>query len=64
VDYELLKKHCQNLSDENRRLKKELQELKLVQSPLCPQRTPSKPKMCSSCDQKVLLKLNELENNN
>ncbi|GAU34762.1 hypothetical protein TSUD_205660 [Trifolium subterraneum] len=63
VDYELLKKHCQNLSDENRRLKKELQELKLVQSPLCPQRTPSKPKMCSSCDQKML-KLNELENNN
>ncbi|PNY02587.1 homeobox-leucine zipper protein HAT14-like [Trifolium pratense] len=63
VDYELLKKHCQNLSDENRRLKKELQELKLVQSPLCPQRTPSKPKMCSSCDHK-LFKLNELENNN
>lgn len=60
IDYELLKKQCQNLSDENKRLKKELQELKVRQSPLCPQRL-SKP-VCSSCDQK-LLKRNEDNNN-
>ncbi|CAI8611069.1 unnamed protein product [Vicia faba] len=60
IDYELLKKQCQNLSDENKRLKKELQELKVRQSPLCPQRL-SKP-VCSFCDQK-LLKRNEDNNN-
>ncbi|AES92203.1 putative transcription factor Homobox-WOX family [Medicago truncatula] len=69
VDYELLKKHCQNLSDENKRLKKELQELKVVgQFPLCPQRLSSKPvvthsTLCSSCEQKPL-KHNEDQKNN
>ncbi|KAJ1433416.1 Leucine zipper, homeobox-associated [Sesbania bispinosa] len=65
VDYELLKKHCQNLSDENKRLKKELQELralKLGPSPLCIQLSKAATlSVCSSCEK--LLKMNEGKNN-
>ncbi|KAJ1400656.1 Leucine zipper, homeobox-associated [Sesbania bispinosa] len=65
VDYELLKKQCQNLSDENKRLKKELQELralKLGPSPLCIQLSKAATlSVCSSCEK--LLKMNEGKNN-
>ncbi|RDX57691.1 Homeobox-leucine zipper protein HAT14, partial [Mucuna pruriens] len=61
VDRELLKKHCQNLSDENRRLKRELQELRALKvgtSPLCIQLAKTTSLiMCSSCEK--LVKLNE-----
>ncbi|CAJ1941710.1 unnamed protein product [Sphenostylis stenocarpa] len=61
VDRELLKKHCQNLSDENKRLKKELQELRALKvgpSPLCIQLTKTATlTTCSSCEK--LVKLNE-----
>ncbi|KAG4970162.1 hypothetical protein JHK85_036583 [Glycine max] len=60
VDHELLKKHCQNLSDENKRLKKELQELRALKvgpSPLCIQlsKTATLTTMCSSCDRELKL---------
>ncbi|KAK7265357.1 hypothetical protein RJT34_32976 [Clitoria ternatea] len=65
VDRELLKKQCQNLSDENRRLKKELQELRALKvgpSPLCIHLSKTATlTMCSSCEK--LLKLNEGNNN-
>ncbi|XP_027333512.1 homeobox-leucine zipper protein HAT22-like [Abrus precatorius] len=65
VDRELLKKHCQNLSDENKRLKKELQELRALKvgpSPLCIQLSKTATlTMCSSCEK--LIKLNEAKNN-
>ncbi|XP_057417930.1 homeobox-leucine zipper protein HAT22-like [Lotus japonicus] len=66
VDHELLKKQCQNLSDENRRLKKELQELRALKvgesSALCIQLSKRATlAMCSSCQK--LLKLNEGNNN-
>jgi len=66
VDREWLKKQCQNLSDENKRLKKELQELRALKvgpsSPLCIQLSKTATlTMCSSCDK--LVKLNEGNNN-
>ncbi|KAK7329711.1 hypothetical protein VNO77_23886 [Canavalia gladiata] len=67
VDREFLKKHCENLSDENRRLKKELQELRALNirpSPLCIQLSKTATlTMCSSCQKEKLLKLNEGKNN-
>ncbi|KAK7388174.1 hypothetical protein VNO78_22983 [Psophocarpus tetragonolobus] len=57
VDRELLKKHCQNLSDENRRLKRELQELRALKvgpSPLRIQLSKTATlTMCSSCEKLV-----------
>ncbi|KAF7837982.1 homeobox-leucine zipper protein HAT22-like [Senna tora] len=53
VECELLKKWCENLTDENRRLKKELQELR-SSSPLYIQLSKP-PTMCSSCH-KLLFK--------
>ncbi|MED6216493.1 Homeobox-leucine zipper protein hat22 [Stylosanthes scabra] len=51
VEYELLKKRCQSLTDENRRLKKELQELTAIKtSPT----TTTTVAMCSSCHNKLL----------
>ncbi|XP_061361814.1 homeobox-leucine zipper protein HOX17-like [Gastrolobium bilobum] len=60
VDCELLKKHCKNLSDENRGLKKELQELRALKvgtSPLYIQLSKTATMtICSSCEK--LKKLN------
>ncbi|KAG4932363.1 hypothetical protein AAZX31_17G054900 [Glycine max] len=57
VNRELLKKHCQNLSDENKRLKKELQELRAVKvgpSPPCIQLSKTATlTMCSLCEKLV-----------
>ncbi|CAL0330314.1 unnamed protein product [Lupinus luteus] len=61
VDCELLKKKCQNLSDENKRLKKELHELRALEvgsSPLYIQLSKAATlTMCSSCQE--LFKHNE-----
>ncbi|KAI4335323.1 hypothetical protein L6164_013979 [Bauhinia variegata] len=60
IDCELLKKCCENLTEENKRLKKELQELralKIEQSPLYIQLSKAASlTMCSSCEK--LLKPN------
>ncbi|WVZ11438.1 hypothetical protein V8G54_015968 [Vigna mungo] len=65
VDREWLKKQCQNLSDENKRLKKELQELRALKvgpSPMCIQLSKTATlTMCSSCEK--LVKLDEGKNN-
>ena len=65
LDREWLKKQCQNLSDENKRLKKELLELRALKvgpSPLCIQLSKTATlTMCSSCEK--LVKLNEEKNN-
>lgn len=65
VEREWLKKQCQNLSDENRRLKKELQELRALKvgpSPLCIQLSKTATlTTCSSCEK--LVKLDEGKNN-
>ncbi|XP_068636806.1 homeobox-leucine zipper protein HAT14-like [Aristolochia californica] len=54
VDCEFLKKCCASLSDENRRLKKELQELRSIKqgSPFYIQlpRGPTNVSMCPSCE--------------
>ncbi|XP_068643970.1 homeobox-leucine zipper protein HAT14-like [Aristolochia californica] len=54
VDCEFLKKCCESLSDENRRLKKELQELRSVKmgTPFYIQlpRGPTNVTMCPSCE--------------
>ncbi|KAL2338707.1 hypothetical protein Fmac_013153 [Flemingia macrophylla] len=67
VDREFLKKHCQNLSDENRRLKRELQELRALKvgpSQLCIQLSKTTTlTMCSSC-QKLGKSNIELEGRN
>ncbi|GFP78865.1 homeobox-leucine zipper protein hat22 [Phtheirospermum japonicum] len=49
VDCELLKKCCETLTDENRRLQKELQELKLAK-PLYMQLPAATLNMCPSCE--------------
>ncbi|KAG6397748.1 hypothetical protein SASPL_144209 [Salvia splendens] len=49
VDCEFLKKCCETLTDENRRLHKELQELKLAQ-PLYMQLPAATLTMCPSCE--------------
>ncbi|KAL6498171.1 homeobox associated leucin zipper [Orobanche gracilis] len=49
VDCEFLKKCCETLTDENRRLHKELQELKLAQ-PLYMQLPAAALTMCPSCE--------------
>ncbi|KAK2976525.1 hypothetical protein RJ640_019461 [Escallonia rubra] len=57
VDYEFLKNCCESLSNENRRLKKELDELrslKLEQPPLCIQLPKAATlTMCPSCENVV-----------
>ncbi|CAN6482176.1 unnamed protein product [Victoria cruziana] len=52
VDCELLKRCCETLTDENRRLQKELQELKALKlaSPLCMQLPAATLTMCPSCE--------------
>ncbi|KAL0431444.1 UNVERIFIED_CONTAM: Homeobox-leucine zipper protein HAT22 [Sesamum radiatum] len=53
VDCEFLKKCCETLTDENRRLQKELQELKalkLAQAPLYMQLPAATLTMCPSCE--------------
>lgn len=53
VEYEYLKKCCETLTDENRRLQKELQELKalkLMQPPLYMQLPAATLTMCPSCE--------------
>lgn len=53
VDCELLKKCCETLTDENRRLQKELQELKalkLAQAPFYMQLPAATLTMCPSCE--------------
>ncbi|KAL3526926.1 hypothetical protein ACH5RR_011582 [Cinchona calisaya] len=53
VDCEFLKKCCETLTDENRRLQKELQELKalkLAQQPLYMQLPAATLTMCPSCE--------------
>ncbi|XP_011073661.1 homeobox-leucine zipper protein HAT22 isoform X2 [Sesamum indicum] len=53
VDCEFLKKCCETLTDENRRLQKELQELKalkLAQTPLYMQLPAATLTMCPSCE--------------
>ncbi|KAL0381491.1 UNVERIFIED_CONTAM: Homeobox-leucine zipper protein HAT22 [Sesamum angustifolium] len=53
VDCEFLKKYCETLTDENRRLQKELQELKalkLAQAPLYMQLPAATLTMCPSCE--------------
>ncbi|KAF5461670.1 hypothetical protein F2P56_017748 [Juglans regia] len=58
VDCEFLKKCCESLGDENRRLKKELQELrslKVGQSPLYIQlQKAATLRMCPSCEKNIL----------
>ncbi|KAL6191832.1 hypothetical protein ACLB2K_038221 [Fragaria x ananassa] len=69
VDCEFLKKWCESLNAENRKLKKELQELKLLSvngasSPLLTHQIPKTTMltMCSSCERKA--KANEQYPNN
>ncbi|XP_028109134.1 homeobox-leucine zipper protein HAT9-like [Camellia sinensis] len=52
VDCELLKKCCENLTDENRRLQKELQELKALKlpQPFYMQLPAATLSMCPSCE--------------
>ncbi|XP_031493767.1 homeobox-leucine zipper protein HAT22-like isoform X2 [Nymphaea colorata] len=52
VDCEFLKRCCETLTDENRRLQKELQELKALKlaSPLCMQLPAATLTMCPSCE--------------
>ncbi|XP_073156357.1 homeobox-leucine zipper protein HAT22-like [Henckelia pumila] len=50
VDCEFLKKCCESLTDENRRLHKELQELKLAAQPLYMQLPATTLTMCPSCE--------------
>ncbi|KAE8695980.1 Homeobox-leucine zipper protein HOX27 [Hibiscus syriacus] len=53
VDCEFLKKCCETLTDENRRLQKELQELKALKmaaQPFCMQMPASTLTMCPSCE--------------
>ncbi|XP_008796968.2 homeobox-leucine zipper protein HAT22-like [Phoenix dactylifera] len=51
VDCEKLKRYCETLSDENRRLQKELNELRALKlaSPLCMQFPAAALTMCPSC---------------
>ncbi|KAE8676590.1 Homeobox-leucine zipper protein HOX19 [Hibiscus syriacus] len=53
VDCEFLKKCCETLTDENRRLQKELQELKALKmetQPFCMQMPAATLTMCPSCE--------------
>ena len=66
VDCEFLKKCCENLTDENRRLKKELQELRALKvepSPLYIQLSKAATlTLCSSCEK--IIKPTEATNKN
>ncbi|ESW26667.1 hypothetical protein PHAVU_003G138200 [Phaseolus vulgaris] len=62
VEREWLKKQCQNLSDENKRLKKELQEVRALKVGCIQLSKTATLTMCSSCEK--LVKLNEEKKNN
>lgn len=56
VDCEYLKRWCDTLREENRRLHKELQELRALKassSPFYPHRPPTTLTMCPSCDRRL-----------
>lgn len=51
IDCEFLRKWCESLRDENLRLKRELQVLKLEESPLqLTKKGSTTLRMCSSCE--------------